>query len=74
MTRSIARAFIVVVFMAASFGAAATAVAKSAKKGDAAPPAGASGPANACGCYSTGAGSCYCVKKGKCGCPGECEP
>lgn len=29
---------------------------------------------NACGCYQTDGGSCYCEKKSKCGCPGECEP
>lgn len=29
---------------------------------------------NACGCYQTEGGSCYCDKKAKCGCPGECEP
>jgi hypothetical protein len=29
---------------------------------------------NACGCTRTGAGLCYCSKKAKCGCPGECEP
>jgi hypothetical protein len=29
---------------------------------------------NACGCYRTDSGSCYCEKKAKCGCPGDCEP
>ena len=30
---------------------------------------------NKCGCYKDdGAGTCYCDKKAKCGCPGECEP
>jgi hypothetical protein len=29
---------------------------------------------DACGCYSDGAGNCYCDKKAKCGCPGQCEP
>lgn len=29
---------------------------------------------NACGCYQDGTGACYCGKKAKCGCPGECEP
>lgn len=32
------------------------------------------GTPNACGCYSDSTGSCYCGKKTKCGCPGECEP
>jgi hypothetical protein len=30
--------------------------------------------ANKCGCYADTAGSCYCNKNAKCGCPGECEP
>jgi hypothetical protein len=30
--------------------------------------------ANKCGCYADTAGSCYCSKNAKCGCPGECEP
>jgi len=29
---------------------------------------------NKCGCYKDSAGTCFCAKKGKCGCPGECEP
>lgn len=29
---------------------------------------------NACGCYQDATGACYCGKKSKCGCPGECEP
>ena len=29
---------------------------------------------NACGCYRDSGGSCFCTKKGKCACPGECEP
>ena len=32
------------------------------------------GTPNACGCYSDSTGACYCGKKTKCGCPGECEP
>lgn len=38
----------------------------------AAPAAGAK--VNACGCYRDATGSCFCGKKGKCVCPGECEP
>jgi hypothetical protein len=30
-------------------------------------------PTNACGCYTLN-NSCFCEKKAKCGCPGECEP
>jgi hypothetical protein len=29
---------------------------------------------NACGCRKDSAGLCYCDRKAKCGCPGECEP
>lgn len=29
---------------------------------------------NACGCYQNTAGECICSRKGKCDCPGECEP
>jgi len=29
---------------------------------------------NKCGCYKDTAGTCFCAKKGKCGCPGDCEP
>jgi type IV secretory pathway VirB10-like protein len=28
---------------------------------------------NACGCYTVN-NNCFCEKKAKCGCPGECEP
>lgn len=28
---------------------------------------------NACGCYTEN-DTCYCEKKARCGCPGECEP
>lgn len=42
-------------------------------------PATGAGPStkrevNACGCYQDTAGACFCGKKGKCSCPGECEP
>ena len=29
---------------------------------------------NACGCYQNTAGQCICIRRGKCDCPGECEP
>ncbi|HXI58609.1 MAG TPA: hypothetical protein VNO55_21220 [Polyangia bacterium] len=29
---------------------------------------------NKCGCYKDDAGLCFCDKKAKCGCPGDCEP
>lgn len=29
---------------------------------------------NACGCYRDDSGVCFCEKKSKCGCEGECEP
>jgi hypothetical protein len=50
-------------------------VAQAKSKG--APAAGATGPkrdVNACGCYKDAAGACLCGKKGKCACPGDCEP
>jgi hypothetical protein len=32
-------------------------------------------PLNACGCYRKDSGGCVCTdKKGKCDCPGDCEP
>lgn len=35
----------------------------------------ADGPTpNACGCYRDTTGACFCGKKTKCGCPGDCEP
>jgi len=36
--------------------------------------AAAADPPNACGCYRDDTGACQCAKKGKCACPGECEP
>jgi hypothetical protein len=29
---------------------------------------------NKCGCYKNAQGTCFCDKKAKCGCPGDCEP
>ena len=29
---------------------------------------------NKCGCYKDTSGVCFCDKKAKCGCPGQCEP
>jgi hypothetical protein len=34
---------------------------------------GAAPERNNCGCYKDGA-TCFCDKKAKCGCPGDCEP
>jgi hypothetical protein len=39
----------------------------------ASPPA-THGKANPCGCFKDTNGACFCGKKAKCGCPGECEP
>jgi hypothetical protein len=36
--------------------------------------AAASPQVNACGCYRDTAGACFCGRKGKCDCPGDCEP
>lgn len=44
-----------------------------ASPGKSGPPAGVT--VNACGCYHDAKGGCACTdKKGKCECPGECEP
>jgi hypothetical protein len=77
MTRSFGRVLIVFVVALLMVGTSATVLAKPAAKEKKAAPAatGADGNAvNACGCYSSGQGSCFCAKKAKCGCPGECEP
>jgi hypothetical protein len=29
---------------------------------------------NACGCFEETPGVCMCLRKSRCGCPGECEP
>ncbi len=34
---------------------------------------GAAPARNKCGCYKDGS-TCFCDKKAKCGCPGDCEP
>lgn len=54
---------------------------KGDKKPPAAPSASTKGkpppgePINACGCYHDAKGACACTdKKGKCDCPGDCEP
>ena len=41
---------------------------------DLGPPVAFAADANKCGCYADTAGTCYCNKNAKCGCPGECEP
>jgi hypothetical protein len=67
--RHSARIGLVVVTML--LGGFAEAKAKSAK----APTADAPKQAvNACGCYKDAAGACFCGKKGKCACAGDCEP
>ena len=45
-----------------------------AKRKSAPADAGPKRDVNACGCYKDGAGACLCGKKGKCACPGDCEP
>jgi hypothetical protein len=66
---------VVVWCLAGSFGVVgiATANAAKAKKQAAAPPP-AGKKVNACGCYADAANNCFCGRKGKCDCPGECEP
>lgn len=65
-----ARAFWFGTFVAAVVLWAAAFIAGGASSASAAP----EGKPNACGCYSDSTGTCYCGKKTKCGCPGECEP
>jgi hypothetical protein len=52
-------------------GPAGNALAKGKK---AAAPASAPKALNACGCYTDPSGKCFCGRRGKCECPGECEP
>jgi hypothetical protein len=62
-------------FVGGSVGGSVGSFAQAKSKG--APAAAAAGPkkdVNACGCYKDGAGACFCGKKGKCACPGDCEP
>jgi hypothetical protein len=53
-------------------GAVSPATAKGKKAAAGSPAAGKQ--VNACGCYADGTGACFCGRKGKCVCPGECEP
>src|SRR4051794_14568807 len=55
-------------------GAAAEAKASKAAAKTTAADSGPAKEVNACGCYKDAAGACFCGKKGKCSCPGECEP
>jgi len=61
-------------FWFGSFVAAIVVWAAAFVAGGATAAAAPEGQPNACGCYSDGTGACYCGKKTKCGCPGECEP
>jgi hypothetical protein len=55
------------------FGSAGDSLAAAKKKKATSAPV-ASKTVNACGCYKDANGSCFCGRKGKCMCPGECEP
>jgi hypothetical protein len=75
----IAAPFYLTGFALTGFAPTSFAVAK--EKPKSAPPASAKGKpppgeaVNACGCYHDSRGGCVCTdKKGKCECPGECEP
>jgi len=61
-------------FWLGSFVAAVVVCTAAFIAGGASASAAPEGAPNACGCYSDSTGSCYCGKKTKCGCPGECEP
>lgn len=60
---SLAHFLILVVWVTATFACANAARAAESPEGP-----------NACGCRQDSAGTCYCDRKAKCGCPGECEP
>jgi len=64
---------IVAVLLGGGAGFASGRAEAKAKSGKAAAD-GAKHEVNACGCYADGTGACFCGKKGKCSCPGECEP
>ena len=73
------RAWMVIVVMFAAGGAAGLVggVASATAKKTTTAAAATDGPAkqvNACGCYKDTAGACFCGRKGKCACPGDCEP
>jgi hypothetical protein len=81
--RLVARIFVALTVGVLALGSAAATFAgdtkeKKAKSPPAAaakgkPPAGEA--INACGCYRDSGGGCVCTdRKGKCECPGECEP
>ena len=57
-------------------GVAGISTAAAAAKGKkaAAPQPATTRKMNACGCYADAQGNCFCGRKGKCSCPGECEP
>jgi hypothetical protein len=71
---------LVLLIVAATFGLAVSPSVGTAKPDSKKSPPAAKGPppgvaVNACGCYRTEAGTCLCGdKKGKCECPGDCEP
>lgn len=75
MTTRSARVWLVIAAIltggAALTGASTPVAAKGAKQaGD----SSAKHEVNACGCYADATGACFCGKKSKCACPGECEP
>jgi hypothetical protein len=75
MKRSFAGVLISFATIALVVGLGAARVSAKPKKAPAAAASGGSqNPGNACGCYSNSQGACFCAKKAKCGCPGECEP
>src|SRR5437762_5062625 len=76
MTRG-TRSLAAVVFAGIVLALAPAALAKEKPKAPVSekPSNGPAEPPNACGCYKDSKGACVCTdKKGKCECPGECEP
>jgi hypothetical protein len=75
-TRHAARIWLLIaaMFLGGGAGFAGGRAEAKAKKAAATADAGPKREVNACGCYKDGAGACFCGKKGKCACPGDCEP
>jgi hypothetical protein len=73
MTTSSARVWLVIAAILTG-GAALSGAPAAAKGNKQADDSSAKHEVNACGCYADATGACFCGKKSKCACPGECEP
>ena len=73
-TRHASRLWLVLVLLAGAAGFSLGVAQAKGKKEAAASSDAPKHEVNACGCYKDTAGACFCGKKGKCACPGDCEP